>query len=325
MGKPRNRQHHGLLAERLRELRGLRNLSQSGLAAASGVRLSQLRNYEQGKSFPDLADAAALAAALQVRPESLRPVDVGYGNPNLTARALWQLGDVYGLSPGGNERFAYLAPTTSFMTEALRGWASAFEASAARGTEGARRSYFLWMRSFSLEFDATEFPLRYPAFDPESDPDGREWERHVTAELIRGARERRGLSQPALAELSGAKVYTLRSYEQCRRIPRDEQIEGLARAMDMRWESLVAYDFGSPVLAVHTLFDLSGAYGLRPDLVDGLPVLRTVAPGLERVLDNWAAAEERLRSDGDDMAYALWRDTFDEGSAGASELWRNRY
>jgi hypothetical protein len=76
---------------------------------------------------------------------------------------------------------------------------------------------------------------------------------------------------------------------------------------------------------VHALFDVAHAYGLRPDVVDGSPVLRTMAPGLERALDNWAAMSARLREDGDEEAYALWRDSFDEDSMGAKDLCQTRY
>jgi transcriptional regulator with XRE-family HTH domain len=51
-------------AERLKELRTKRGLSQSGLASASGRSLGVIRDYEQGKRKPTLESAVKLAKAL---------------------------------------------------------------------------------------------------------------------------------------------------------------------------------------------------------------------------------------------------------------------
>ena len=51
-------------AEKLKELRQGKGLSQAGLAAASGVPVGTIRDYEQGKREPLLSNAQRLARAL---------------------------------------------------------------------------------------------------------------------------------------------------------------------------------------------------------------------------------------------------------------------
>ena len=53
-------------AERLKQLRDRAGLSQSGLAAESGMSLGAIHDYEQGKREPSLRSAVKLAGALGV-------------------------------------------------------------------------------------------------------------------------------------------------------------------------------------------------------------------------------------------------------------------
>jgi transcriptional regulator with XRE-family HTH domain len=53
-------------AEKLKELRQGKGLSQAGLAAASGVPVGTIRDYEQGKREPLLSNAQRLARGLGV-------------------------------------------------------------------------------------------------------------------------------------------------------------------------------------------------------------------------------------------------------------------
>jgi transcriptional regulator with XRE-family HTH domain len=54
------------MGERLQQLRQARGLSQTQLAAAAGVPVGSLRNWEQGHRTPLLSAAARLAVALGV-------------------------------------------------------------------------------------------------------------------------------------------------------------------------------------------------------------------------------------------------------------------
>lgn len=62
-------------ADLLRELRAKANLSQSGLARASGLSLGAIHDYEQGKRKPGLGSAAKLAKALGTTCEVLAECD----------------------------------------------------------------------------------------------------------------------------------------------------------------------------------------------------------------------------------------------------------
>jgi transcriptional regulator with XRE-family HTH domain len=59
-------------ADRLRQLREERGMTQAGLAAASGLPLGSIRNYEQGQREPYWAVVFKLAAALGVSCDKFR-------------------------------------------------------------------------------------------------------------------------------------------------------------------------------------------------------------------------------------------------------------
>jgi transcriptional regulator with XRE-family HTH domain len=58
-------------ADRLRQLRTARGVTQAGLAAASGVSLGAVRDYEQGKKEPSAGNLVRLAQALGVTLDEL--------------------------------------------------------------------------------------------------------------------------------------------------------------------------------------------------------------------------------------------------------------
>jgi transcriptional regulator with XRE-family HTH domain len=60
-----------LLGDRLKELRDKAGLTQTDLAAKSGLSLGVIHDYEQGKREPTLRSAVKLAAALGVSVEVL--------------------------------------------------------------------------------------------------------------------------------------------------------------------------------------------------------------------------------------------------------------
>jgi transcriptional regulator with XRE-family HTH domain len=53
-------------AEKLKELRQAKGMSQADLSAASGIPIGTIRDYEQGKRDPLLSNAQRLAKALSV-------------------------------------------------------------------------------------------------------------------------------------------------------------------------------------------------------------------------------------------------------------------
>jgi transcriptional regulator with XRE-family HTH domain len=68
-------------AEKLRQLREAKGLSQSGLSAASGIPLGTIRDYEQGRRDPLLSNAQKLAKALGASLDAFPPSGVGETAP----------------------------------------------------------------------------------------------------------------------------------------------------------------------------------------------------------------------------------------------------
>ena len=76
-------QEKGYFADRLRELRRAAGLSQPGLAEASGVAVSTIREFEQGRREPTLGTLLKLAAGLSA---SLSAFDPPPGQPKPTRK-----------------------------------------------------------------------------------------------------------------------------------------------------------------------------------------------------------------------------------------------
>lgn len=68
-----------------------------------------------------------------------------------------------------------------------------------------------------------------------------------------------------LAEKAGLSLFTLRSYEQGKRMPRAKQMETLCEALGVTLTALTRHYFGSPNQAMHYLFAIAGAANLMPE------------------------------------------------------------
>lgn len=68
-----------------------------------------------------------------------------------------------------------------------------------------------------------------------------------------------------LAEKAGLSLFTLRSYEQGKRMPRAKQMEALCEALGVTSAALTRHYFGSPNQAMHYLFAIAGAANLTPE------------------------------------------------------------
>lgn len=71
---PRGREGYRL-AEKLRQLRSLRGLTQREVAQVAGIDESTVRSYELARRMPKPEHVRSLAAALEVMPEALIPFD----------------------------------------------------------------------------------------------------------------------------------------------------------------------------------------------------------------------------------------------------------
>ena len=68
-----------------------------------------------------------------------------------------------------------------------------------------------------------------------------------------------------LAEKAGLSLFTLRSYEQGKRMPRTKQMEALCEALGVTSTALTRHYFGSPNQAMHYLFAIARAANLMPE------------------------------------------------------------
>ena len=309
-----------LLSAKLRDLRTRQRLTQSEVAERAGISESAVRNYEQQKSTPKQAHLEALAAAFRVRPEALRLYDIDL----IPANALFQLGEIYGLEPRSDKRFAYFKPTNDYMADVLSVWASKYTDLKLETIE--RDSYEQWKDEFYQTFDPADFPLRYEVVNGSREAI-EPWASTQLAQGMQRLRKSNGLTQEGLAALVGTTKATVRSYEQKKRMPKSAQLDELAVALKVTSGSLIFFDFGSPVQAAHALFQIANQHGLIPDVFEGRPVLRTAQPALERYIDQWARALNGVYEDaifGGASSYQEWKDRYrPDGTLGTD--WTSRY
>lgn len=295
-----------LISAKLRDLRFRMHLTQAEVAKRAGISESAVQNYELMRSTPKDVHLEALAKAFGIRPEALRIYDIDF----MPANALIQLGDVYGLRPHSTDkRFAYLTASSEFMDNFLKKWATQYLKYKNGDIEAFR--YEQWKDQFAQDYDPASFPLRYErveydwvAIDP--------WTNIQFASTLRRLREKKGYTQEDLANVTGITKSAIRSYEQRKRLPKTSQLEVLSLALDVTEGALTFFDFGSPVQAAHALFQIANTYALIPDTLEsGEPVLRSVRPGLEQIIDQWADELSKIEAGTADLDYQEWKDVYD--------------
>ena len=296
-----------LFAAKLRDLRLREGWTQKEVATRAGISESAVRNYEQQKSNPKQGHLESLARAFGIRPEALRLYD--FEADSIQANAIFQLGETYGLKPGSDKRFALLSPANGFMESAFAEWARQYNAL----KDGLidRVQYERWKDGFCADFSREDFPFRYERIANGDYAPIEPWANIRFSETLQRLRRAHdpAYTQADLASLTGTTESTIRSYEQKKRLPKYTLLQRIAAALDVTEGALTFFDFGSPVQAVHALFQLANVYGLVPDVIDGLPVLRTVQPGLEQIIDQWHQALAEY--DQDALAYQAWKDAYD--------------
>lgn len=142
------------------------------------------------------------------------------------ASALFQIAEVYGLTPCACKDYACLKPANDFMVNALEEWAKRY-ATYKKGS-GEDVAYQLWKDCYAQAYDPHYFPIRYI-----SDKSGKlslkeSWETSCLSAKLKRLRAERGMTQPAFAELLGIKLGVYRSYEQGWRLPKVSIFEGMA-------------------------------------------------------------------------------------------------
>lgn len=240
---PRGREEYRL-AEKLRQLRSLRGLTQREVAQVAGIDESTVRNYELARRMPKPEQVRSLAAALEVMPEALIPFDPAADHNELFLMTV-ELADIYGFEFGYNDDFAYIAPTMDFFIQGIGRWAKAYEAMCKN--EGAfRGDYELWKDEFHDHFSKRDYPAAYPDYDSNKPESGQRWMSESFAAALKDMRRIRSLNQEEIAEKAGLSLFTLRSYEQGKRIPRAKQMEALCEALGVTLTALTRHYFGSP-------------------------------------------------------------------------------
>lgn len=273
-----------LFSGKLLRLRVRKQLTQNDVSNRSGINVSTIRNYEQMKSFPKEDHLIALAKAFDIRPEALRIVDIGLAPAN----ALFQLGETYGLRPASDPNFAYLVPENSFMESFLHKWAIQYQN--LKNEDIDQTWYEDWKDTFNADFNPADFRKRYTLSQDNEYELIEPWVNIQFADNLRRLRKKNNLTQEDLAELIGTTKATIRSYEQKKRLPKNSQIELLANVLNVTKGALTFFDFGSPIQAVHTIFQIANSYTLIPDHLDEKPILRAAHPDLEKIVDQWTKA-----------------------------------
>ena len=314
------RWHSYLMARKIRELRQMRRLTQQQLADRIGVNEAAIRNYEAQKASPKKQHIDKIAEALGVRPEALRLYDMGAGD-SITANALFHIAEIYGFEPHAHPDYVFLMPLSDFMSEALRAWTVQYEQLKSEKISDA--DYRLWKDCYFAEYDAHAYPKRY-----EDDPEGNpklidNWEAHCLSAKLRQLRASHDMTQGEFADFLGIKLGVYRSYEQGWRLPKVSVVELMAEKLGVTLGCLTFFDFGSPVQAIHALFQLSSEHGLRPDIVDGQPILRTQTPGLEQIIDQWHDASNLAKTD--KGKFVDWRDHYEPGALENRLHYETRY
>lgn len=294
-----------LISAKLRDLRFRMHLTQAEVAKRAGVSESAVQNYELMRSTPKEAHLEALAKAFGIRPEALRIYDIDF----MPANALFQLGDVYGLKPHSSDRrFAYLSACNEFMNSFLGKWAAQYLNYKNGDIEVFR--YEQWKDQFAQDYDPADFPLRYECIECDwvaIEP----WGNVQFASNLRRLREKKGYTQEDLANVTGVTKSAIRSYEQKKRLPKTSQLAVLSLALDVTEGALTFFNFGSPVQAAHALFQIANTYALIPDVLEsGEAVLRTMRPGLEQIIDQWADELAAISTGTAELDYQSWKDVY---------------
>lgn len=294
-----------LFAAKLRDLRQRKHLTQIEVASKTNISHSAIRNYEQRKSHPKEQHLEEIAGALGVRPEALHVYDIAIS----PAHALFQLGEIYGLMPASDPRYAALKPTSPFMKRALRNWANQYRH--LKHEEISRDQYENWKDSYSDEYEYADFPERcsgtanqYQLIEP--------WESVNLSNALHRLRHINQMTQQELSEETGIPKSTIRSYEQRKHLPKISHIALLSEALNVSPGALIFFDFGSPVQALHALFQIANTNALIPDFSEsGKAILRTVRPNLEQIIDQWSDEIIAVEKGDPELDYQSWKDVYD--------------
>lgn len=131
------------------------------------------------------------------------------------------------------------------------------------------------------------------------------------SEKVRELRDRCGLTQAEVAKRMGVTETAVRNYELMKALPKEEHIQKMAAAFDVRPECLHLYDFSAGSILANALFQLGETYGLAPHKDDRFAALVPGNTFMERFLKEWASQYESLKQEAlTRESYELWKDSF---------------
>lgn len=136
--------------------------------------------------------------------------------------------------------------------------------------------------------------------------------------LIRNFRIAAGMTQKELAEKCGLNESTIRNYELGNRYPDEATLLTIANNLDVSFFALSDPDISNIFSALHALFDIEWAYGLRPTIKDGEVYLRfgDKLPSAGNVPEENVEAFRKMVE-----SWAKLRDKLEDGEITEGEYW----
>lgn len=136
--------------------------------------------------------------------------------------------------------------------------------------------------------------------------------------LIRNFRIATDMTQKELADKCGLNESTIRNYELGNRYPDETTLLNIANNLNVSFFALSDPDVANIFSALHVLFDIEWAYGLRPTIKDGEVILKfedrlsCTGPRPQEDLDAFRTMVEY---------WARLRDKLEDGEITESEYW----
>ena len=314
-------------AAKLRRLRDLNGkMTQEELHYASGVPLDLIQNYEQEKSLAKGDAAERLAKALHVSPAAFYAVEMDNmkeldeaAQVRLAAQLIFQLADAYCLEPIIDGDAVGITSSSGYMEYALAEWARRREAD----TSDTERAYsasskepgqYREIMDQMVETFSELQMLMLGFLDMTEKADFRN--RPATlGETLQRLRRSAGMTQGALADAANISVFTVRAYEQGKRMPNDEQRLAMAKAFGVPKEVLTGYDIRNANEGFNYLLELHHIFGGWASMIGDKPAWQLSDMRGHRKLDkfvnDWNFAWVELKSTGDKDAYQDWKDHYE--------------
>lgn len=131
-------------------------------------------------------------------------------------------------------------------------------------------------------------------------------------EKLFNLRKSRGLTQGQLGKMVGVSEASIRTYENGKRRPKEGHLKRIAKALNVRMESIADYGIVTDNQVIQSLFRLEDKHcKLRPIEVDGSTYLRFENPKLQKAIDDWGKHRQSVEEgDISEDLYSEWKDRY---------------